>query len=125
MQTNGEMKTGTQTQLFCYSYSFSGCTLVTSGFKDDFYNPYIRHNVFGTTMLLASVGGFLSLIGGISVISIFEILYFFGCKSFKKVEDKKKKLKVSQNCFVTFIKKAIELSSIHGLSNASEGKVFW
>lgn len=101
------------------------------GFENDHFRSFIKSHLFGTSQLLASVGGFLSLIGGISVISLFEIFYFLGCKNFEK--NNKPKIQnieasddnlVKKSSLTTFLKKYCKISSIHGLNNVAEGKVF-
>ena len=84
--------------------------------------------MFGPIELLASVGGFLSLVGGISVISIFEIFYFFVFRRFQRNVNQVSTATASKkrfdaiNRFAQYLKK--HFSSIHGMSNVEEGKVF-
>lgn len=101
---------------------FSGCSAIAVGFENDHFRSFIKTHKFGTSELLASIGGFLSLIGGISVISLFEIFYFLGCRKRKLRTDTETVRKSS--CFSVFLKKHCNFSSIHGLNNISEGKVF-
>jgi hypothetical protein len=85
------------------------------------------YRVFGTSELLAFVGGFLSLIAGVSVISFLEIFYYFGCKNmkFNKVSsDRRIAVQKSENSFEKFMKKYCNFSTIHGLDKGSEEKVF-
>jgi Amiloride-sensitive sodium channel len=109
----------------------STCSVLAVGYENDHFHSFIKSHMFGTSELLASIGGFLSLIGGISVISLFEIFYFLGCRNLRK--NSKENLPANQfltessleksSCF-KFLKKYSKFSSIHGLSNAAEGKVF-
>lgn len=87
--------------------------------------------MFGSSELLASIGGFLSLLGGISVISLFEVFYFLGCRNVRKnrkfqeidlTNDQEEVKEDSKFCL--FLKNHCKFSSIHGLNNALEGRVF-
>ena len=110
---------------------FSGCVNAAIGFRDDVYYSYVIYHIFGTSQLLASIGGFLSLIGGVSIISLFEIFYFLGCRNLKrKLTQVSSEIstnptpEVKSNAFAKFLIKYSKLSSIHGLNNAEEGRVF-
>lgn len=109
--------------------SNSRCSASAIGFRSDQFYPFVKFSMFGTSHLLASVGGFLSLIAGVSVISLFEIFYFLGCKKLKsnKVSDdnQQTEVKKSKNSLLEFSKKHCNFSTIHGMGNTSEGKVFW
>lgn len=99
------------------------------GFESDHFHSQTIYRIFGVSQMLASIGGFLSLIGGVSLISLFEILYFFGCCKKKSNQIKSVNLSnaVSQtpkNALSTFFIKYCKFSSIHGLNNATEGKFF-
>lgn len=87
---------------------------------------------FGSSQLLTSVGGFLSLIGGISVISLFEIFFYLGCQNLKERKTNSVSNAVNgseiiiskENSLIEFLKKYCKASSIHGLNQAAEGKFF-
>jgi hypothetical protein len=88
--------------------------------------------MFGTSHLLASIGGFLSLIAGASLISLFELFYFFGLKNLKRkkanrISNEPDTVNVEKptNILYTFIENHLKFSTIHGMDNLSEGKVFW
>jgi hypothetical protein len=126
-----------ETQTFSYeivlnvTFTCSTCSIMAVGYENEHFHSFIKSHMFGTSELLASIGGFLSLLGGISVISLFEIFYFLGCRNLQK--RRKENIPVNQvltesspgrsSCF-EFVKKYSKFSSIHGLSNAAEGKVF-
>lgn len=120
-------RTSTDSELF----TFSGCSSFAAGFELDFYHSLIRYSTFGSSQLLASIGGFLSLIGGISVISLFEIFFFLGCQNLRRkrnlVSDATSSSEITnrrENVLLQFLRKYCKVSSIHGLNMAAEGKVF-
>lgn len=111
--------------------TFSGCSAFAAGFETDFYHSFIRFSIFGSSQLLASIGGFLSLIGGISVISLFEIFFFLGCQNLRRkrnlVSDATSSSEITnqqKNVLLQFLRKYCKVSSVHGLNNAAEGKIF-
>lgn len=114
--------------IFTQFCSKSKCTDIAIGFESDTYFSYVIYHIFGTSELLASIGGFLNLIGGISVISMFEIFFFFGCRKMKrrmnKVETGVVAVPKTENSFLLFVKTYCKLSSIHGMHQAIEGKAF-
>lgn len=49
---------------------------ITFAFKDTYYDPMIRSEMYGLTEVIALCGGLLALFFGASLLSILEILYF-------------------------------------------------
>jgi hypothetical protein len=84
--------------------------------------------MFGLSHLIASVSGFLSLMAGATIITLFEIFYFFFvkilCKTTTSVESVSRNQR-SQNIFSELLRNYSESSTVHGLSLLSEGKLFW
>lgn len=110
---------------------FSGCSSIAVGYENNHFYSFTVYRLFGVSQLLATIGGFLSLIGGVSLISLLEILYFLGCRKMKQSLDETRVAdpsntvtKKPMNIVAKFLLKYCKFSSIHGLNNAAEGKVF-
>lgn len=104
------------------------CSEMAIGFGNDFFLSLIKSHVFGTSELLASIGGFLSLIGGVSVISLLELIYYIGCRNLMRkrrkneVEPEENVVKKESICVI--LMKFCNLSSIHGMNYASGENLF-
>jgi Amiloride-sensitive sodium channel len=100
-------------------------------FESDHFFASIKFRLFSLSHLFASVGGFMSLIAGVTVITLFEFLYFFVIKNFTRKTSKVlivspiNGAETSRNVLIEFIKSYSESSTVHGLSHFGQGKVFW
>lgn len=112
---------------------------------NEFY-PFIKHRVFGFSEFLASIGGLMGLIAGVSVISVIEFFYHFLSHLFPLGRNRKitpeatNKLRnrnraVNENHvlyqFSKYVVEFVRASSIHGVplttgrNRSRLQKLFW
>jgi hypothetical protein len=88
-------------------------------FKEEFFIPFVVRRVFGLDELVISIGNFLGLILGASLLSIIEFVYFLvvpSCSLNEFVDNRNRK-----NVFIEFA----EGSTIHGLNHvANRGRPY-
>jgi uncharacterized membrane protein (Fun14 family) len=63
-------------------------------YEKNFFYALVKHRAFDFTDFLASIGGLLGLIAGVSIISLLEILFFLVSVSCRKLIELKKKSKI-------------------------------
>jgi hypothetical protein len=56
-------------------YFFKQRYFLATSYETSFYAPFIRYRAFNFTDYLASIGGLVGLIAGVSVISLIEVFY--------------------------------------------------
>jgi Amiloride-sensitive sodium channel len=86
-------------------------------FDEKEFIAYEKRRAFDFDDLLASVGGFMGLILGISLVSIVEVLYFIIFKSGGKASEEDQPEKSNENIFkITYFSYG-NSSSIHGFNH--------
>jgi hypothetical protein len=124
--------------------------LIDLFYEKSFFHALVKHRAYDFTDFLASIGGLLGLIAGVSFISLAEIGYFLTSFLSRKIWKLKSLSKVEPNSihrrevllawsetnndanrFSDYFSEFFGLSSIHGLAQISNkdrnvcGKVIW
>jgi Amiloride-sensitive sodium channel len=130
------------------SWGYGHGTQIEFNFQESVFNPLVMHIAFNFSDYLASVGGLISLIAGISVISLIEIFYHFAAylislrtskRLFVKVhpadQERNKTNVINQDHVLyqcsKYLFAFIKTSSIHGLVYTTKkaeklvGRCFW
>lgn len=50
-------------------------------YENSFFHPLVKHHIFGFSDYLATIGGLVGLIAGVSIISLIEIVFHVLCDS--------------------------------------------
>lgn len=103
---------------FKASFSETFTTFISIVYDEEFFYGYVKKRVSDFEDLLATIGGFLGLILGISVITFIELIDFliFSCRGLKF----KKELSLNNiegNMILKIIKRFGLSSSIHGVKH--------
>lgn len=93
--------------------------VIFSTYDDEHFFGYVKRRVYDFEELLAALGGFMGLIGGLSVISVIEIFYFILFKTHTASEPKSEETS-KENFFKKTIMNFGNSSSIHGMNHASD-----
>lgn len=93
-------------------------TVLVTYDETNFYG-YVKRRVFDFEELLASLGGFLGLILGISVLSVIEVVYFM-LFQYLKSSDARRRDNLKQNLTKKVFLSYGDFSSIHGINHVCD-----
>lgn len=93
-------------------------SVIFTTYDDENFYGFVKRRIFDFEELLASLGGFMGLIGGLSVISVIEIFYFIFLHRIKSsnIEERQDNEIFLKKIFVSFGNS----SSIHGMNHVSD-----
>lgn len=91
-------------------------------YDENHFYGYVRRRVFDFEELLASLGGFLGLIRGLSVISVIEIFYFIVFHRLKPSSSEENHENLEENICKETIVSFGSSSTIHGMNHVSDSE---
>jgi Amiloride-sensitive sodium channel len=102
-----------------FSVSGQNAAMFTTYDESHFYG-YVKRRVFDFEELLAALGGFMGLIGGLSVISVIELFYFMFFRQNKSSEIEDETQRRKGNILKEIVISFGTSSSIHGMNHVSD-----
>jgi Amiloride-sensitive sodium channel len=122
---------------------FSFESQIFTNFASDSYQPFVKMCPFLFPNFLSNIGGFMGLLAGISILSIFEIFYHIAAIQFRKetqqvhpVEQEIRQTAWANDehlllQFMKYFAKFVKTSDMHGMNYTQDkttgkaGRIFW